>query len=88
MGIPAKPNAESGMNPNGIPGRSRTPSERSDAGISIVQEVFGLVKRNRPKRSEGRMLPAEKGVLGKGRQPLSQPSAGETRSAISAPIHS
>jgi len=28
---------------------------------------------------------AEKGVRGKGRQPLSPPSAGETRSAISAP---
>ena len=31
------------------------------------------------------MLLAEKGVRGKGRQPLSPPSAGETRSAISAP---
>src|SRR5437763_13863204 len=38
MGIPEKPNAESGMNPNGIPGWSRTPLERSDAGTSIVQE--------------------------------------------------
>jgi hypothetical protein len=46
VGIPAKPNAESGMNPNGVPGRSRTPSERSDAGTSIVQEVFVFVKRN------------------------------------------
>ena len=41
-----------------------------------MQEVFGFVKRNRPKgpkRSEGRMLLAEKGVRGKGRQPLSPP---------------
>jgi hypothetical protein len=36
--IPAKP--------NGNPGWTRTPSERSDAGISIVQDVFGFVKRN------------------------------------------
>jgi hypothetical protein len=46
VGIPAKLNAHSGRNPNGIPRCTRTPSERSDAGISIVQEVFGFVKRN------------------------------------------
>jgi len=46
LGIPAKLNAHSEGKPNGIPGRSRTPSERSDAGNSIVQEVFGFVKRN------------------------------------------
>ena len=46
LGIPVNLNAHSGRNPNGIPGRFRTPSERSDAGISIVQEVFGFVKRN------------------------------------------
>jgi hypothetical protein len=28
-------------------------SERSDAGISIVQEVFGFVKENHPERSGG-----------------------------------
>jgi hypothetical protein len=44
--IPTKPNAVSEGKPNGIPGRTRTPSERSDASISIVQEVFGFVKRN------------------------------------------
>jgi hypothetical protein len=43
---PAKPNADSEGKPNGIPGQARTPSEGSDAGISIVQEVFGFVKRN------------------------------------------
>lgn len=31
LGIPAKPNAESGRKPNGIPGSFRTPSERSHA---------------------------------------------------------
>ena len=46
LGIPAKLNAHSGRNPNGIPGCTRTPSEHTDAGISIVQEVFGFVKRN------------------------------------------
>jgi hypothetical protein len=46
VGIPAKPNTESGTIPNGDPGRTRTPSERSDAGNSIVPEVFGFVKRN------------------------------------------
>jgi hypothetical protein len=46
VGIPAKLNAHSERNPNGIPGRFRTPSERSDAGISIVQDAFAFVKRN------------------------------------------
>jgi hypothetical protein len=41
--IPAKPNADSEGKPNGIPGLTRTPSEQSDAGISILQEVFGFV---------------------------------------------
>ena len=42
-------------------------SERSDAGISIVQEVFGFVKRNYPERSGGGRPQAGKGVRGKGR---------------------
>ena len=29
---------------NGIPGRSEQQSERSDAGMGIVQKVFGIVK--------------------------------------------
>ena len=45
LGIPAKLNAQSGRSPNGIPGGTRTPSERSDAGISIAQEVFGFGKK-------------------------------------------
>jgi hypothetical protein len=84
--IPAKPNANSEGNPNGIPGKTRTPSERSDAGISILQEVFGFVKeKTYPEQSEGRAPLAEKGVRGKGRQPLSPPQHTEPRSAISAP---
>jgi CRP/FNR family cyclic AMP-dependent transcriptional regulator len=35
--IPTKANTDSEGNANGIPGRRRTVSERSDAGISIVQ---------------------------------------------------
>ena len=35
----------SGLKPNSIPGRTEHPSERSDAGLLIVREVFGLVKR-------------------------------------------
>jgi len=86
LGIPAMLNAYSGRSPNGIPGRSRTPSERSDAGISIVPEVFGFVKRNLPgetcpERSEGRSPLAEKGVRGKGQQPLSLPQHAVARSA-------
>ena len=41
-----KPNADSGGKPNGIPGLGRTRLERSDASISIVQEVFRFVNRN------------------------------------------
>jgi hypothetical protein len=37
MGIPVKLNARSEGKPNGVPGQSRTPSERSDAGNSIVR---------------------------------------------------
>jgi hypothetical protein len=46
VGIPVKLNAHSEGKPNGFPGWSRTPSERSDAGFSIVREVFAFVKRN------------------------------------------
>jgi len=44
-------------------------SERSDAGISIVPEVFGFVKKTCPERSGGRAPLARKGVRGKGRPP-------------------
>jgi hypothetical protein len=45
LGIPVKLNAHFERKPNGIPGRSRTPSERSDAGMSIDGKVLGFVKR-------------------------------------------
>jgi hypothetical protein len=66
-------------------GTTRTPSERSDAGNSIVRESVRLRQRNYPERSEGRMPLAEKGVRGKGRQPLFLPQRTEIGSAISAP---
>jgi hypothetical protein len=43
LGIPEKVNIDSGGKPNGVPERSEQPSERSDAGVMIVQEVFGFV---------------------------------------------
>jgi hypothetical protein len=72
--IPVKLNARSERKPNGIPGRSRTPLERSDAGFSIVQESVRL-RQEKPVRSEAEeeRAQAEKGVRGKGRQPLSPP---------------
>jgi len=38
-----KVNIDSGGKPNGVPERSEQQSERSDAGVMIVQEVFGFV---------------------------------------------
>lgn len=35
---------------------------RSDAGVLIVREVFGFVKRNDPERSGGEAAQAEKGA--------------------------
>ena len=59
-------------------------SERSDAGSSIVQEVFGFVKKNYPERSGGRAPVAEKEVRGKGRQPLSPPQDSMAPASVSS----
>ncbi|MGA8617253.1 MAG: hypothetical protein WB660_01860 [Candidatus Sulfotelmatobacter sp.] len=40
MGIPVKVNIDSG---GSVPERGEQQSERSDAGVMIVQEVFGIV---------------------------------------------
>src|SRR5260370_30254585 len=45
-------------------------SERSDAGISIVQEVFGFVKENRPERSVGTLRKRRKGCGERGGSPF------------------
>ena len=57
-------------------------SERSDAGISIVQEVFGFVKKNLSGAQRRKRQAAEKGVRGKGRQPFSLPSTAETPASV------
>ena len=44
LGIPVKVNADSGRKPNGVPLEGEQQSERSDAGVLIVKEVFGIVK--------------------------------------------
>lgn len=80
--IPAKVNAYSEGNVNGIPSRRRTLSERSDAGVPIVPEVVRLRQWKCPERSEGSLPVAEKGVWGKGRQPLSPLQHAEARRAL------
>ncbi len=59
-------------------------SERSDAGISIVQEVFGFVKENLSGAQRRKRAAAEKGVRGKGRQPFSLPVLERPRRAFSS----
>ena len=83
--IPAKLNALSEGKLNGIPGRSRTPSERSDAGNSIVKESVRL-RQEKPVRSAAKegLLLAGKGVRGKAAG-LAPPQHTEDRSALSAP---
>src|SRR5882757_7215855 len=54
-------------------------SERSDAGISIVQEVFVFVKENLSGAQRRKSAASGERGTGKGRQPLSPPSTGETR---------
>jgi hypothetical protein len=71
MGIPAKPNAESGMIPNSDPDEPEHHRIVATLGPSIVPGVFGFGKENLSERSGGRAPLAEKG--GKGRQPLSPP---------------
>ena len=44
LGSPLKVNADSGGKPNGIPLEVEQQSERRDAGLLIVKEVFGIVK--------------------------------------------
>ena len=64
-----KVNIDSGGKPNGVPERSEQQSEPSDAGVMIVQEVFGFVKRRCPGemvRSEAEEVRRGLGVQGKG----------------------
>ena len=54
----------------------------------LCKKVFGFVKRNLSGAQRSKDAASRETRAGKGRQPLSPPSAGETRSAISAPIRS
>jgi hypothetical protein len=82
VGIPAKANADSGGNANGIPGRRRKFSERSDAGTSIVQEVFGFVKKNLSGAQRRSAAASEERGAGKGRHVLSPPQHAWARRAL------
>jgi hypothetical protein len=73
LGIPAKLNAFSEGKPNGIPGWSRTPSERRDAGNSIVKESVRL-RQGKPVRSEAEGLP----LAGKGERRQALPRLSST----------
>ena len=68
MGIPVKVNADSSGKPSSVPAEGEQPSERSDAGVMIVPEVFGFVKPPGSKvfRSEAEELRRGFGVQGKG----------------------
>jgi hypothetical protein len=69
LGIPAKTKTISGRTRTAFRGKTNAPSERSDAGTSIVSEPFVFVKNPpRQERSVGTILQAEKGVRGKERQ--------------------
>jgi len=83
MRIPAKANADSERNANGIPGRRRTVSERSDAGISIVQEVF-VFGQEKPIRSAAQDAPAsgERGAGYRGGSPFPCPALERPRRAL------
>ena len=81
MRIPTKANTDSDGNATAFRAEGEQFSERSDAGISIVQEVFGFVKENLSGAQRRKMPAAEKGVRGKGRQPFSLPSLQRPRRA-------
>ena len=66
------------LDPTEDSGEGEQSSERSDAGTSIVQEVFGFVKKNYPERSGGRTAIGERGA-GKGAVALVPASALEKR---------
>jgi hypothetical protein len=73
VGIPVKVNADSGASRTAFQSEGEQPSERSDAGVMIVQEVFGFVKRGGPGemvRSEAQEVRRGLGCRGKGPQPL------------------
>jgi hypothetical protein len=82
LGIPAKLNTHSEGKLNGISGRSRTPSERSDAGFSIVREGVRIREGNLS-AAQRRKAAAKrrKGCGQRGGSPCPRLSNTQTRSA-------
>jgi hypothetical protein len=67
LGIPAKSNSIPEGSRTGFRADPEHPSERSDAGILIVKEVFGLVKEAEVRsEAEGRRQQARERGAGKG----------------------
>ena len=62
-------------------------SERSDAGILLVGQVIGFVKRNDPERTGGSGFPAGDGGEGQGGgRPLALSSTPESPEWVSAAV--
>ena len=83
-GIAAKLNACSEREPNGIPGRSRTPSERSDAGFSSAPESVRFRQEKLVRSAPRRQSAASgKGCGEKGGSPCPHLNAAEAAGARS-----
>jgi hypothetical protein len=65
MGIPAKPNAESGMNPSGIPDNPEHHRSVATLASRLCKKCSASSREACPKRSEGGTPLAGKGVRGK-----------------------
>jgi hypothetical protein len=66
--------------------RTRTPSEHSDAGISVVQEGFGFVKRNLSGAERGMDAASGDRGAGKGAQPCPRFSIRSPQEAATSPV--
>jgi hypothetical protein len=73
VGIPVKVNIVSGGSRTAFRSEGEQQSERSDAGMVILESVFGIVKRNCPERSGGR-FGGDWGCREKGRTTQGNPS--------------
>jgi hypothetical protein len=69
VGIPVKANMIPEGRRTAFRSEGEQQSERSDADMVIVEEVFGIVKGDCPERSGGR-FGGDLGCRGKGQQPL------------------
>lgn len=87
MRIPLEAIGDSGGKAITIPGENRSGVERSDAGISIVQEVFGFVKENLSGAKRRQHAGSGERGAGKGGSPCPASAHSTPRSAISAPAY-